>query len=192
MQKKPITIADIVRIFGECEIQDERGIWMPITTNYKKDLFDIKVQRKETNQNFSKDHAYGKKGEEAIRAMIEDGETIEVKTERGIWKTSNNVAIEFQKIDTKELSGISITKADWWFCVLDNGEKDSLKNCAGFFYSVKKLKDKIRPSVKDWLDEKRPKYRVVPGGDDNNSRMVLLPILELFKEEDKKQEELFT
>ena len=165
---------------------------MPITTNYKKDLFDIKVQRKETNQNFSKDHAYGEKGEEAIRSMIEDGETIEVKTERGIWKTSNNVAIEFQKIDTKELSGISITKADWWFCVLDNGEEDSLKNCAGFFYSVKKLKDKIRPSVKAWLNKKRPKYRVVPGGDDNNSRMVLLPILELFKEEDKKQEELYT
>ena len=192
MQKKPITIADIVRIFGECEVQDERGIWMPITTNYKKDLFDIKVQRKETNQNFSKDHAYGKKGEEAIRSMIEDGETIEVKTERGIWKTSNNVAIEFQKIDTKELSGISITKADWWFCVLDNGEEDSLKNCAGFFYSVKKLKDKIRPSVKDWLNKKRPKYRVVTGGDDNNSRMVLLPILEIFKGEDEKQEELFT
>ena len=29
MPKKPITIADIVRIFGECEIQDERGIWLP-------------------------------------------------------------------------------------------------------------------------------------------------------------------
>ena len=41
MPKKPITIADIVRIFGECEIQDERGIWMPITEDYTKDKFDI-------------------------------------------------------------------------------------------------------------------------------------------------------
>jgi len=30
MEKKQITVADIVRIFGECEIQDERGIWLPI------------------------------------------------------------------------------------------------------------------------------------------------------------------
>ena len=30
MPKKTITVADIVRVFGECEIQDERGIWMPI------------------------------------------------------------------------------------------------------------------------------------------------------------------
>ena len=192
MPKKYITVADIVRIFGECEIQDERGIWVPITENYKKDLYDIKVQRKETNQNFSKDHAYGKQGEEAIRAMIEDGDTIEVKTERGIWMNSDNVAIEFQKIDTGEQSGISKTKADWWFCVLDNKEENALKDCAGFFYSVKRLKDKIRPSVKSWLNKKTPKYRVVDGGDDNNSRMVLLPILELFKKEDKKQEELFT
>ena len=181
MPKKTITIADIVRVFGKCELQDERGILVPITENYKKDLYDIKVKRKETNQNFSKDYAYGKKGEEAVRSMIEDGDTIEVKTERGIWKTSNNVAIEFQKIDTKEFSGISITKADWWLCVLDDGEKDSLKNCAGFFYPVKRLKDKIRPSVKDWRDGKKSKYNIVPGGDDNNSRMVLIPILELFK-----------
>ena len=30
MPKKRITIADIVRVFGECEIQDERGIWLPL------------------------------------------------------------------------------------------------------------------------------------------------------------------
>ena len=41
MPKKQITIADIVRICGECEVQDERGIWMPITEEYKRDKFDI-------------------------------------------------------------------------------------------------------------------------------------------------------
>ena len=192
MSKKSITIADIVRILGECELQDERGIWMPISENYKENLYDIKVKRTETAKNFPIDHPYGKKGEEAIRAMIEDGHTIEVKTERDIWDTSNNVAIEFQKIDTGELSGISKTKANWWFCIFDNKEKDCIKNCAGFFYPVERLKNKIRPSVKDWKDGKKSKYRVVSGGDDNNSRMVLVPILSLFKKEDKEQKELFT
>ena len=30
MPKKTITIADIVRVFGECYVQDERGIWLPV------------------------------------------------------------------------------------------------------------------------------------------------------------------
>ena len=30
MPKKRTTIADIVRILGECEVQDERGIWLPL------------------------------------------------------------------------------------------------------------------------------------------------------------------
>ena len=181
MPKKPITIADIVRVFGECELLDERGIFLPITKDYKKDLFDIKVQRKETNQNFSKDHAYGKKGEEAIRSIIEDKDTIEVKTERDIWTHTNNVFIEWQKVDTGELSGISKTKADWWFCVLDNRKDDeTLKDCAGFYYPVKKLKDKVRPSVSSYLKGEKSEYKVIAGGDDMNSRMVLLPILELF------------
>ena len=97
MPKKPITIADIVRILGPCEIQDERGIFLPITENYKEDLFDIKVKRKETIENFPIDHIYGKQGEEAIRSMIEDGDTIEVKTERNIWTRTNNVASQKQK-----------------------------------------------------------------------------------------------
>ena len=179
MVKKLITVADIVRIFGECELQDERGIWMPITEEYKRDKFDIDLD-------------FGKVGEKVVEEMFEGDGKIEVKTERDIWMTSNNAAIEFQKVDTKEYSGISITKADWWFCIFDNQEKDSLKNCAGFFYPVKRLKNKIRPSVKSWLKGETPQYKVVTGGDDNNSRMVLLPILELFKGDDKKQKELFT
>ena len=181
MPKKPITIADIVRIFGECEIQDERGIWMPITENYKEDLYDIKVKRKETAKNFPKDEAYVKKGEEAVRSMIEDGDTIEVKTERVIWVNSGNVAIEWMKDDTKEYSGISITKADWWFCVLDNRkEGETLKDCAGFFYPVKKLREKVKSSILNYRKNEKTKYKVVKGGDDNNSWLVLLPIRELF------------
>ena len=44
MPKKQITIADIVRILGECEVQDERGVWVPITEDYKKDkLLQTKI-----------------------------------------------------------------------------------------------------------------------------------------------------
>ena len=181
MAEKTITVADIVRIFGPCEIQDERGIFVPIASDYKNDLYDIKIQRKETAENFPKDEIYGKQGEEAIRSMIEDGDTIEVKTERGIWLTSDNVAIEWKKDDTGEYSGIAKTKADWWFCVLDNRKNgETLKDCAGFYYPVKKLKDKVRPSILSHSKNEKPQYKVVKGGDDNNSWLVLLPILELF------------
>ena len=38
MPKKRITIADIVRILGECEVQDERGIWLPLKPeDYEKE-----------------------------------------------------------------------------------------------------------------------------------------------------------
>ena len=83
MPKKTITITDIIRIFGECEIQDERGIWMPITEDYTKDKFDIDLD-------------FGKVGERAVEEMLEGDGTIEVKTEREIWKTTGNIAIEIR------------------------------------------------------------------------------------------------
>ena len=55
-----------------------------------------------------------------------------------------------------------------------------MKDCAGFYYPVKKLKDKVRPSVSSYLKGEKSEYKVITGGDDMNSRMVLLPILELF------------
>tara|TARA_R100000808_G_C2149309_1_gene157688 strand:- start:23 stop:643 length:621 start_codon:yes stop_codon:yes gene_type:complete len=188
MPKKQITLSKIIQIFGECEIQDERGIFMPLVEDWKEEKYDIVVKYSETAENFDKDHTYGRKGEEAIRSLIEDGKTIEVKTERDIWMKSGNVAIEFRK-GNKEWSGISITKADWWFCVLDNGKMgESLQDCAGFFYPVKKLREKVKPSIESHLKEKPTEYRVVKGGDDNNSLLVLVPIKELFLYKDNSQE----
>ena len=122
MQKKPITIADIVRIFGECEIQDERGIWMPVTVDYKKDKFDIDLD-------------FGKVGEKVVEEMFEGDGTIEVKTEREIWKTSKNIAIEIRC--RGKLSGISTTTAKTWIHMLDGGG-------GGFIFPVKELKEKIK------------------------------------------------
>ena len=152
MQKKPITIADIVRIFGECEIQDERGIWMPVTVDYKKDKFDIDLD-------------FGKVGEKVVEEMFEGDGTIEVKTEREIWKTSKNIAIEIRC--RGKLSGISTTTAKTWIHMLDGGG-------GGFIFPVKDLRDKIKKR------QENGKLRLVMGGDDNAAQLALLPIEELF------------
>ena len=152
MQKKPITIADIVRIFGECEIQDERGIWMPVTKDYKKDKFDIDLD-------------FGKVGEKVVEEMFEGDGTIEVKTEREIWKTSKNIAIEIRC--RGKLSGISTTTAKTWIHMLDGGG-------GGFIFPVKDLRNKIKKRQEDG------KLRLVMGGDDNAAQLALLPIAELF------------
>ena len=152
MQKKPITIADIVRIFGECEIQDERGIWMPVIVDYKKDKFDIDLD-------------FGKVGEKVVEEMFEGDGTIEVKTERDIWKTSKNIAIEIRC--RGKLSGISTTTAKTWIHMLDGGG-------GGFIFPVKDLRNKIKKRQEDG------KLRLVMGGDDNAAQLALLPIGELF------------
>jgi len=152
MQKKSITIADIVRIFGECELQDERGIWMPVIVDYKKDKFDIDLD-------------FGKVGEKVVEEMFEGDGTIEVKTEREIWKTSKNIAIEIRC--RGKLSGISTTTAKTWIHMLDGGG-------GGFIFPVKDLRDKIKKRQEDG------NLRLVMGGDDNAAQLALLPIAELF------------
>ena len=152
MQKKTITISDILRIFGECEIQDERGIWMPITEDYTKDKFDIDLD-------------FGKVGEKAVEEMLEGDGTIEVKTEREIWKTTGNIAIEIRC--RGKLSGLSTTTAKTWIHMLDGGG-------GGFIFPVKELKDKIKKR------QDEGKLKLIMGGDDNAAQLALLPISELF------------
>ena len=152
MGKKQITVTDIVRIFGECDIQDERGIWLPITENYKNDKFDIDLD-------------FGKVGEKAVEEMFEGDGKIEVKTEREIWKRSKNIAIEIR--DRGKLSGISTTKAKTWIHMLDGGG-------GGFIFPVKELKKKIKKR------QEEGKLKLIMGGDDNAAQLALLPIDELF------------
>ena len=152
MSKKTITVADIIRVFGECEIQDERGIWMPVTEDYKKDKFDIDLD-------------FGKVGEKVVEEMFEGDGTIEVKTEREIWKRTKNIAIEIRC--RGKLSGISTTTAKTWIHMLDGGG-------GGFIFPVKDLRNKIKKRQEDG------KLKLVMGGDDNAAQLALLPISELF------------
>ena len=157
MVKKHITTADIIHIFGECELQDERGIFVPITEDYKNDKFDIDLD-------------FGKVGEKVIEEMFEGDGKIEVKTERDQgkstqWKHSGNIAIEIR--DRGKLSGISTTKAKTWIHMLDGGG-------GGFIFPVAELKKKIKKR------QEEGKLRLTMGGDDNAAQLALLPIKELF------------
>ena len=152
MPKKTITIADIVREFGECEIQDERGIFVPITEDYMKDKFDIDLD-------------FGKVGEREVENLLEGNGKIEVKTERDIWKKTGNIAIEIRC--RGKLSGISTTEAKTWIHMLKNGG-------GGFIFPVEDLREKIRTRKKEG------RLKIVMGGDDNAAQLALLPISELF------------
>ena len=123
---------------------------------------------KEKDIDFNKDLAYGKLGEELANNIFEGNLTCEVKTERDIWETTGNITIEFKS--RGKLSGIATTKSEIWIHWLSiNGE---IKG--GFIFKVGELKDKIKRLQKDG------NLKMVMGGDNNASQMVLLPIKELF------------
>ena len=153
MSKKSITIADIVRILGECELQDERGIWMPISTDWKNNKYDIDLD-------------FGKTGEKIIEEIFEGNGTIEVKREREeVWRKYKNIAIEI-RCDGK-LSGISTTTAKTWIHILDGGG-------GAFIFPVDELKKKIKKRQ----DEGTLKLRM--GGDNKASQLAVIPIDEVF------------
>ena len=147
-------LKQIIKILGPCDIY-EKGQWMPISEDYINDKFDLDLD-------------FGKVGEKYIEKVFEGDGRIEVKTERDIWATTGNIAIEVRC--RGKLSGISTTDAKTWIHLLsiDNVIK------GGFICPVKQLKARIKELHDN--DE----ARLVMGGDDNASQMVLLPINKLF------------
>jgi hypothetical protein len=113
---------------------------------------------------FDLDLAYGKVREREVADMIQNGK-IEVKSERGMWTRTGNIAIEFECYGKP--SGISTTEADYWFHKLCIGNR----TYATLVFDVPSLKQII-----DNLDYKRKVY----GGDNNASRMYLVNIQKLF------------
>ena len=148
-----IKLQDILDKFGSAYIEKE-GRWMPLTEGYCKG-FDIDLE-------------FGKMGEEFTQQVFEGNSKVEVKTERDIWKTTGNIAIEIRC--NGKPSGISTTESSVWIHLLSlNGVI-----MGGFLFKVDLLKGKI----KKLHNEK--KLKMVMGGDDNASQMALLPIKELF------------
>ena len=150
---------DIYKLVGKNALIQKGDSWMPLTEGYCKE-YDAK---------FEKDLLYGKLGEEFTRQLIEDDVKFEIKTERDIWKTTGNIAIEIRC--KGKPSGISTTKSEVWIQYL------SLKGVivGGFILKVDLLKAKIKNL------QKEGNLKMVMGGDFNESQMVLLPIKDLFK-----------
>ena len=112
---------------------------------------------------------FGKMGEEFTQEVFEGNSKVEVKTERDIWKTTGNIAIEIRC--NGKPSGISTTESSVWIHLLSlNGVI-----MGGFLFKVDQLKGKI----KKLHNEK--KLKMVMGGDDSASQMALLPIKDLFR-----------
>ena len=148
-----ITLKQIVEVFGQAEIY-KGGKWMPIT--------------EEVQQKFDHDLEFGRLGEDFVKNFQSENNKIEVKTERDIWKTTGNIAIEIRCRGKK--SGISVTEAQTWIHLLSYKNKIE----GGFVFQTKYLKDKIVEM------QQNKTIKLVMGGDDNMSQMVLIPIKELF------------
>ena len=147
-------LKQVTKILGPCDIY-ERGKWMPLNEDYINNKFDLDLD-------------FGKIGEKYIEQVFEGDGRIEVKTERDIWATTGNIAIEVRC--RGKLSGISTTEARTWIQLLSL--KTTIKG--GFIMPVKQLKARI----KELHDNGEAK--LVMGGDDDASQMVLIPINSLF------------
>ena len=113
---------------------------------------------------FDIDLEYGKVREKQVADMLQD-KKIEVKSERGMWQRTGNIAIEYESYGKP--SGIAATESDYWFhnlCI------DDETFCTLVFKtdSLKKIIDN--------LDYKRS----VSGGDHNASKMYLVNLQKLF------------
>ena len=119
------------------------------------------------SDNFDIDIDFGKIYEQKVKDIFEGKGGIEVKTERGAWKQTGNIAIEIRYKGNP--SGLSTTNADWWVHILsNNGDIDT-----ALMFKVNKLKKKISKLVS------RKEAHIVMGGDNNKSEIVLVPINKL-------------
>ena len=127
------------------------------------------MPRTKPKSNFDIDLDFGGANEEQIRKIFEDDGSIEVKTERDDWKTTGNIAIEVKYKGNP--SGLSTPRANWWIHILSFGDEIEFS----FIFPVSVLRRK----VKFLYSEK--KARIVQGGDNNDSTLVLCPLTELVK-----------
>ena len=145
---------DIYKKWGESAYILKGEDWMPLTEGYCKG-FDIDLK-------------FGKMGEEFTQQVFEGNSKVEVKTERDIWMTTGNIAIEIRC--KGEPSGVSTTEANVWIHLL--AHKGEIKG--GYLFIVDELKAFIKKRHKEG------NLKIVMGGDDNASQMALIPRKELF------------
>ena len=149
-----IKLTDIYDVFGDLSL---------ITNDWRKIPLDYEEMKK-----FDIDLEFGQMGEKFVEDLQNGNTMIEVKTERDIWKTTGNIAIEIRC--SGKASGISTTGSAIWIHLLSYKNKIE----GGYIFSVDYLKKKI-------IDLKeKGKLKLVMGGDFNASQMALIPRTELF------------
>lgn len=119
---------------------------------------------KKDRKKFDLDLKYGQVKEKIVADMLQD-KKIEVKSERGMWLQTGNIAIEYESYGKP--SGINATTSDYWFhnlCIKDE------------VYATLVFKtDTLRKIV-----EQTENKKTVSGGDHNASKMYLMNIQNLF------------
>lgn len=130
------------------------------TTSETTGLKPTKPDRKK----FDLDLAYGQMHEDKVLDMLEN-KKVEVKTERGMWTTTGNIAIEFESWGKP--SGINATEADYWFHNLAVGDD---------VYCTLVFKTDVLKKIVEELDD----HRIVKGGDNWASKMYLVNLSKLF------------
>lgn len=119
---------------------------------------------KEDRKKFDLDLQYGQVREQMVADMLQD-KKIEVKSERGMWMKTGNIAIEYESYGKP--SGIAATESDYWFhnlCVEDE-----------VFATLVFKTDNLRKIISQ-LDY----VKTVNGGDNWASKMYLLNLQKLF------------
>jgi len=113
---------------------------------------------------FDLDLKYGLVKEKIVADMLQD-KKIEVKSERGMWLKTGNIAIEYESYGKP--SGIAATESDYWFHNLCIDED---------VYATLVFKtDMLRRIVEQTTNKK-----TVSGGDHNASKMYLINIQNIF------------
>ncbi len=133
----------------------------------------ITKKKYELNKNFSHDLILGEIREKKLAEILAN-KPIEVKTEMGMWKNTGNLAIEIE-FDGKP-SGLYKTESEYWWHNLEVRNEEYMS----LFFKVATLKEIVEKIVEDYP------HRVKMGGDDNLSKLVLVPLAGLFflKEKD--------
>ena len=119
---------------------------------------------KENRKKFDLDLQYGTVREDKVASMLQD-KKIEVKSERGMWMKTGNIAIEYQSYGKP--SGIKATESDYWFHNLCIGDNE---------YCTLVFKTDVLRTIVDKLDT----FKTVSGGDHNASQMYLVNLQKLF------------
>jgi hypothetical protein len=121
---------------------------------------------KEYSSKFDIDLQFGESYEYSLAHILSLGK-IEVKTERNKWKKTGNIAIEL--MNQGNLSGLTVTEAEWWAHILTyRGKIESI-----ILIPVKKLKKLVKQLVAEG------KAMITMGGDNNSSELVLISLRDI-------------